>query len=197
MTISTVKSSQNSAGKQVSEAALQQQIEQLSLTMTPKQDLWQGIEHAIQTQVIKSKQATDTHVTDNNAIKAPMAWAASIVLAVLVSWFAFSPNGGLGLQQGDDVFVQMQQSFEQQKQLMLVSYGGVSSHDFSPAMQVQLAQLRAARQSIEKLLVNDKRNADLLNLLSFTQQQELTLLQQLYRTLSITKPVTTDKLQTI
>jgi len=152
MTISTVKNSQSSAGNQVSEAVLQQQIEQLSLTMSPKQDLWQGIEHAIQTQVIKSKPATDIHATDNNAIKAPMAWAASIVLAVLVSWFAFAPNGGLGLQQRDNVFVQMQQHFEQQKHTMLVSYEGISSDDFSPAMQVQLAQLRAARQSIEKLL---------------------------------------------
>ena len=35
-------------------------------------------------------------------------------------------------------------------------------------------------QAIEKALINDENNADLLNLLRFTQQQELNLLQQLY-----------------
>ena len=48
-------------------------------------------------------------------------------------------------------------------------------------MQQELTQLSEARASIRKALLTDKNNADLINLLDFTQQQELKLLQQLYR----------------
>ncbi len=60
-------------------------------------------------------------------------------------------------------------------------------------MQEQLLQLSQARLAIKKALENDENNVDLLNLLRFTQQQELNLLQQLL-------PYSTDntvKLQTI
>jgi hypothetical protein len=48
-------------------------------------------------------------------------------------------------------------------------------------MQTELSQLAKARVAIRNALDNDENNVDLLNLLDFTQQQELKLLQQLYR----------------
>ena len=67
-----------------------------------------------------------------------------------------------------------------QKQAMLVSYGQPDMTHLSVKMQNQLIALAQARKAIEKALANDENNADLLNLLRFTQQQELSLLQQLY-----------------
>jgi 3-dehydroquinate dehydratase len=75
----------------------------------------------------------------------------------------------------------MQHNFQQQKQTLLVSYGKPSMEQLSPAMKKELKQLGDARASIRKALASDENNADLLNLLDFTQQQELKLLQQLYR----------------
>jgi len=41
--------------------------------------------------------------------------------------------------------------------------------------------LAAARESIRQALLKDKNDIDLLNLLDFTQQQELKLISQLYQ----------------
>ena len=62
-----------------------------------------------------------------------------------------------------------------------MSYGQPTVDKLPLAMQKELTQLADARASIRKALVTDENNADLLNLLDFTQQQELKLLQQLYR----------------
>ena len=63
---------------------------------------------------------------------------------------------------------------------MLVSYGQPDMTNLPIKMQDQLTELAQARKTIEKALANDGNNVELLNLLRFTQQQELKLLQQLY-----------------
>ena len=78
----------------------------------------------------------------------------------------------------------MDENFQQQKQAMLVSFGNPDLAKLSVNMQNQLSQLAQARKAIESALANDENNADLLNLLRFTQQQELSLLQQLYPTMN-------------
>ena len=112
---------------------------------------------------------------------------------MLVSWFTFSPSINeksapvlvkaqekSGVTQGQLVTF-MQQNFNQQKQTLLASYGQPTVDKLPAAMQQELTQLSDARASIRKALLTDENNADLLNLLDFTQQQELKLLQQLYR----------------
>ena len=47
-------------------------------------------------------------------------------------------------------------------------------------MQKQFKELSSARVAINKALKDDPNNSDLLNLLRWTQQQELDLLQQVY-----------------
>jgi hypothetical protein len=172
--------------KQISDQALALQVDKLPKEMQPQRDLWQGIERAIQH---KSQQAT-VESKKNNVI--PMAWAASLIAAVLVAWVSFAPttselstplmaNNQEKLQPSAGQLVSsMQESFQQQKQAMLVSYGKPDMTNLPIKMQNQLVELAQARKAIEKALTNDANNADLLNLLRFTQAQELDLLQKLY-----------------
>lgn len=172
--------------KTISEQALASQVDKLLKEMQPQRDLWSGIERAIQD---KSQKSTTIN-KKNNIVS--MAWAASFVVAVLVAWISFAPttlelstpliaNNKDNLQPAAGQLVSsMQASFQQQKQVMLVSYGQPDMTKLPVKMQTQLIELAQARKTIEKALVNDENNVDLLNLLRFTQQQELNLLQQLY-----------------
>jgi hypothetical protein len=183
------KSNSQSAGSEglISDKALVEQVAKLSNEMTPERDLWSGIERAINH---KSQEAV---AEKQGSSFMPSAWAASIALVVLMSWFTFSPaiNEGsaplLVKNQEKNTVTQgqlvnfMQQNFKQQKQTLLASYGQPTVDKLPAAMQKELTQLSDARASIRKALLTDENNADLINLLDFTQQQELKLLQQLYR----------------
>jgi hypothetical protein len=172
--------------KQKSDQTLDAQVNKLPKAMQPQRDLWPGIERAIQ-----DKSQEDVMVAKSN-YKLPMAWAASFIVAVLVAWFSFSPTKLMlstplvattneALQSDDGSLISlMKASFQQQKQEMLVSYGQPDLTNLPEKMLAQLFELSQARKTIEKALTSDKNNVDLLNLLRFTQQQELNLLQQLY-----------------
>ena len=171
--------------KQVSDQALASRVDKLPKEMQPERDLWSGIEHAIQ-----GKSQHEPMVNKRGNI-VPMAWAASFIAAVLVAWISFAPtpqlstplttsNNDILQSTAGQLVSSMQESFQQQKQAMLVSYGQPDMTNLPVKMQTQLIELSQARQTIEKALVNDENNVDLLNLLRFTQQQELNLLQQLY-----------------
>ena len=108
----------------------------------------------------------------------PMAWAASLVAAVLLTWVSFSPQQQ-DLQAELSLVATMQNNFAQQKQTMLASFGQPELAKLPKAMQEQLSQL-ASRDAIQVALAADANNVDLVNLLRWTQQQELALLEQLY-----------------
>jgi hypothetical protein len=173
--------------KSLSDKVLAEQVTKLPNEMAPERDLWPGIERAISH---KSQQVIAVHKKN---IFAPSAWAASIAVVILISWFTFSPTinekhtpelvntpEDNSINQGQLVDF-MQKNFQQQKKTLLVSYGQPRVDKLPPAMQKELTQLADARASIRKALLTDENNADLLNLLDFTQQQELKLIQQLYR----------------
>ena len=101
---------------QISEQDLFKKVDKLPTEMTPERDLWLGIERAIQ-----DKQQSS--IVPNGAKKIiSMAWAASVVAAVLVTWLSISPSP---------------QNIKPPVNLVA-------------EMQEQLAQLASARQSIEK-----------------------------------------------
>jgi hypothetical protein len=160
-----------------------QKLSDLPIEIAPDRDLWTGIERAIS----HKKQQPDHDKTENHFV--PMAWAASVLVAVLVAWLSFAPlilsptqNELVQQQPSSDALVDyMDKSFTQQKKTMLVSFGQPNLTQLPQAMQDELTKLANARKSITKALINDKNNVDLLNLLDFTQQQELKLLEQLYR----------------
>ena len=74
----------------------------------------------------------------------------------------------------------MQENFEQNKQTVLVSFGLPKVSELPKEIQAELIKLSSARKAIEKVLIEDPSNNDLLNLLRWTQKQELDLLTQLY-----------------
>lgn len=167
--------------KLISEQRLQIQVDELPDEMTPERDLWTGIERAIQ-----SKQQ-DKPLIESSAKKVfvPTAWAASLVAAVLVTWVSFSPqqeSTHLAQQNGSPLNLvnAMQENFERTKQTMLVSFGQPKTSELPKEIQAELIKLSSAQRTIEKALIEDPSNNDLLNLLRWTQKQELDLLTQLY-----------------
>ena len=155
------------------EKTLQEQISQLPKEMTPERELWSGIEKAIQ----HKNQQNSSVKSHRPAI--PLAWAASVIAAVLLTWGVITPQQPQ-LQAPISLVSAMQQDFEQQKQTMLVSFGQPKISALPVDMQKQLAELLSARQAIEKALVDDPNSSDLLNILRWTQKQELDLIKQLY-----------------
>jgi len=170
--------------KVISEQQLEKEVDQLAKEMQPRRDLWSGIEKAIALSP-QENRAQDTSINNSNISKlkprtiVPVAWAASVVAAVLLTWFSFSP-GQLESQNVINLASSMQKSFEQQKQFVLASFGQPELKKLPKEMQTQLAGLANARKAIGKALVNDPNNSELLNLLRWTQKQELDLLKQLY-----------------
>ncbi|MGB2741097.1 MAG: hypothetical protein WBC60_11165 [Cognaticolwellia sp.] len=154
------------------EQSLQDALAQLPKEITPERDLWSGIEKAI-----NQKGAS----TNTNTYKffVPSAWAASVVAAVLLTWITLGPEQ-IGTESTTTLVATMQQNFEQQKQSMLVNFGTPDIKQLPVAMQTELIKLSSAQKTISKALADDPNNSDLLNLLRWTQQQELDLLKQLY-----------------
>jgi hypothetical protein len=165
------------------EKTLLDQMAQLPQEIAPERDLWQGIELAIQHKPqdvhLGSPPLFKSNIFNVANAKAPLAWAATVIVAILLSWVTFSPEQAHERQ--FNLAASMQQNFEQQKQHMLVSLGQPDVSKLSVNMQNQFKQLASAQVTIKKALLNDPDNADLLNLLRWTQQQELDLLNQLYR----------------
>lgn len=154
------------------EQQLREAIAQLPQEMTPERDLWSGIEKAI-------NQKSQSVVDEKKTVFMPAAWAASVVAAVLLTWATLGPQQG-GAEQPVNLVAEMQNDFEQQKQTMLVSFGTPNVSELPEAMQAELAKLSSAQKTISKALVDEPNNSDLLNLLRWTQKQELDLLKQLY-----------------
>jgi hypothetical protein len=157
----------------LSEQALQSHLDKLPKEMTPERDLWQGIEHAIEH---LQHEKSDKNLS--NILK--FSWAASVIAAVLITWITFGPQQAK-VSDEYNLVASMQQSFEQQKQSLLISFSAEMVNPLPQEMLVQLTELASARETIKKALTEDPNNSDLINLLHWTQQQELDLIEQLYQ----------------
>lgn len=156
----------------LSEQDLQVKIDELPQEMSPERDLWTGIEKAIQNKTQESANRQGKNII------VPVAWAASVCLAVLMTWGSMTPTEDS--MQTLSVASVLKEDFAQQRQTLLVSFGAPDINKLSPEMQAELNKLASARKSIEKALTDDPENADLLNLLRWTQQQELDFIEKLY-----------------
>ena len=151
---------------------LQRQIDSLSKEIKPQRDLWVGIEHALEHQSQRGAPIWQRKTSW-------AAMAASFVAAILLSIQMVGP--GKVTEPGIAGVVEvMNQQFQQQRQTLLVSYGQPNLSDLPAPMQEQLNQLASARASLEQAISDDPDNTDLVNLLTWLQQQELQLLEQLY-----------------
>lgn len=157
----------------ISEQHLHNKVKELPSEISPERDLWSGIELAIQTK----SQNNNTHNSTKKVV--PMAWAASVIVAVLLTWLTLEPQQIIS-DSSLTLVKSLQKNFEQQKQGLLVSFGQPNLTELPKDMQQQLTQLASARLTIETALLDDPSNSDLLNLLHWTQKQELNLLEQLY-----------------
>jgi hypothetical protein len=169
--------------KLLSEQNLQKELAALPDEMTPQRDLWAGIERAIAVRE-QDRLSTESPV---KKVFIPTAWAASLVVAVFVTWVSFSPltsDQPVNIVQQNDsplgLVVAMQESFKHTRQTMLVSFGQPKISALPKEIQEELSKLNSAQATIEKALIEDPSNNDLLNLLRWTQEQELDLLSQLY-----------------
>lgn len=157
--------------KQDLDALLDEQVAELSKEIEPSRDLWSGIEKAI----VESKQVEAKVIRADK--RATFAVAASICTAVFTGWMTLYP----ATSQNDtvvDFATVMSKEFEQQKGLMLASAGKSDSSAFSDDIQTQLKELSDAQRAIVKALAQDPTNSDLIELLRWTQKQELDLLNQ-------------------
>ena len=160
------------------EQVLQAKIVQLPQEISPERDLWSGIERAIADKEQSIAAVKTSSIITMLSQRQSLAWAASVIVAILLTWTTFAP-----LQDNDNsalLVAQMQQNFQQQKQTMLTSFGQPKLGNLSVKMREQFSQLATAQAAIKKALANDPNNTDLLNLLHWTQQQELDLVKQLY-----------------
>ncbi|MFD2167241.1 hypothetical protein ACFSJY_13370 [Thalassotalea euphylliae] len=154
----------------ISDKQLQQHIDQLDKEISPERELWTGIEKAIAQPSIEPKQGKQPWV--------PVAWAASIVAAVLLTWINVPGESQPSL--APSLVASLDANFQHEKQLMLASFGTPDLAKLPKPMQEELEKLASARASIEAALEEDENNTDLLNLLQWTQQQELELLKRLF-----------------
>lgn len=166
--------------KLLSEQALQGKLDELPDEMEPQRDLWAGIERAIQSKA--QEPSVDEAASKKSFV--PATWAASLVAAILITWVSFSPQAPLDVAQQKNsplnLVTAMQENFKQTKQTMLVSFGQPQMSELPKEIQDELSKLSSAQKTIEKALIADPSNNDLLNLLRWTQKQELDLLTQLY-----------------
>jgi hypothetical protein len=173
--------------KAMDDALLDKKTTELLQEIAPQRDLWPGIERAI------NHQSQQSSVFKSRDLFIPSVWAASVAMIMLVSWLTLAPQHNPfnetrlvshsieSKANQAQLIIMMQQSFNQQKVSLRNSYGNPKVELLPIAMQTELSQLAKARVAIKNALDNDENNVDLLNLLDFTQQQELKLLQQLYR----------------
>ncbi len=179
-------STQNTAAN---EQELQQHLQQLPKELTPERDLWSGIERAINESACENTGLKKHNTVVKLALfKTPLAWTASVIVAVLLatqlnSWQLNQHKIPTAQTQqlGFDAVSFIQQNFNQQKHSLLVSYGNPDIKQLPTKMQQELQLLENAQIEISQALAKDKNNQNLLNLLQWTQQQELKLIEQLYR----------------
>ncbi|WOH37088.1 hypothetical protein RI844_17225 [Thalassotalea fonticola] len=157
--------------KSITDQQLQTQIDNLAKEIKPERDLWAGIEHAIEHNAQHDSTPKKTPFT-------PYAWAASVALAVVLTW-NLNTEQPVQVAQVSALDIIVQQ-YGQEKNSMLVSFGEPDIKALPTEIQEQFNELDSARKSLIKALADDPDNADLLNLLKWTQQQELNLIEHLY-----------------
>jgi len=158
---------------QLSDKALNEKLNALPKEMSPERDLWQGIERAITAQQVQP--------SDKKPVKMHLALAASVLLSVVLSWqLLYQPDVNIVEIAKLSVVEQLEEDFQQQKLLVLTSFGQQDLSKVPTDLKLQLDELAAAQESIKKALESDPNNIDLVKLLRWTQSQELALIETAY-----------------
>lgn len=155
----------------------QQQLDDLiakhQSELTPRRDLWRGIEAAIahaEQRKQDNKQLPWHRQRGNWAIAAALVLAVSVVTTKV--WSPMNQQQPATAQLVDVLNAHQQQQREQ----LLVSYQ-VTSYEPSAAVEAELAKLRDAGDALSKALQQDPQNQALLEMLRWIHEQELMLIQ--------------------
>jgi hypothetical protein len=157
-----------SDNKRENDLDLSAQLESLPAEMTPKRDLWPGIEQAIASRPQLSTAANDSHW--HNWARTAAAFVPAAFL--LVFWLQTSPDV---TTQSESVRA-LSAGFELQKRQLLrhVSMEASAVNDW----QTSLEELEQAEDAIEKALQSQPEDPALLKMLSQIYQQQLALIQK-------------------
>ncbi len=157
---------------------LQQQIDALPRQMKPSRDLWAGIDNAIERQEQGNRRGKTGF-----SFQKLSAVAASFAVLGFTAWLTLNVNM-LPSDEAQSVYVpgenlefvsQMTESFEMQKQDLLVKYEG--HKPTADNWREQLKELDLAATAIKKVLDQDPSNAQLIKMLQQTYQQQLDLIK--------------------
>ncbi|ATC93466.1 hypothetical protein [Pseudoalteromonas tunicata] len=144
---------------------LAQSLADLNSEISPKKDLWPGIEKAIEFSVTKKSTlpVTFRHLS---------VAAGVVAIALLV-------NVAMKVQTAPSATTMMSQLYEAEKSALLVQF------ENKPALtddwQQQLAELEDAELAVKKALKNDPQNPTLLRMLSQVYQQQLDLINRVHQ----------------
>ncbi len=153
-------------------------VSELPKQIKPKQDLWAGIDHAIE------RRENDKKSRRTGFLRA----AAVAVVALGTTWF-FSAD--LGLNQNDQanevtlsmLATDIDKGFRTQKANILAAYEGQPA--LTVTWQDQLQELEVARSGIWEALKKNPNNVYMIQMLLEVQQQQLDLIEsahvELYR----------------
>lgn len=186
------------------EQQLQQLIADAPNELTPKQDLWQGIAQRMdkpfpfdQAQTKQHPNSYHSNTRYPNSYYRHKRWAiaATVVLAIFVGFFKFTPEKALlnafwqtqprANQQQDDqqalhtLLAQIAQTHQAQVTTLESPTALVwQTSRFSAPLTQGLAELRLASQQIFQALQSNPTDKQLWQLWLWVQQRELDLLQQ-------------------
>lgn len=155
------------------ENRLQKEVSQLPESVTPKRDLWKGVEIAIS----EENQSTEQKKV-NIAANAPIYAMAASVMFLAFAVYSLVLSGDINFQPQSSLALDMQTQHHEQKKALLVSFADKTP--LSSDWQKQMEELDSAEKAILTALDSDPDNHALLKMLQQVYQQQLSLIETVY-----------------
>ena len=164
---------------------LDQMIASHEPELTPRRDLWRGVEAAINHAELDAQdgQKTSTKRASAKGRHWSVGWAVAASLLVAITVLLISPwqTQAPGENSHMALVELLVNEHQQQRQMLLTSYQTAGYQTASMNLNDDLDQLRKANETIQLALAEDPQNRSLIELLVWVQRQELELLKAGYQ----------------
>lgn len=144
--------------------SLKREIEKLPRELRPQRDLWPGIEHGLLREPVSHRRPL------------MLAAAASVILAVLLTWTLQKP--GDGIDEIDSWLQTLETEHQATKRTVLAAYRDRTV--LYQGWEEQMQQLEAAEAAVYQALRTDPTNRDLLAMLRDLQIRQLELIEAVH-----------------